>query len=60
MLHRGRVELTVQLLACKKQVHQLVVASLSELFELSDNELMDLLLARKELDGVMSVPSNAD
>lgn len=32
------------------------VASLSVLFELSDNELMDLLLARKELDGELDTP----
>jgi antitoxin CptB len=32
------------------------VASLSTLFELSDNELMDLLLARKELDGELDTP----
>ncbi|WP_029043133.1 succinate dehydrogenase assembly factor 2 [Cupriavidus sp. WS] len=32
------------------------VASLSQLFELSDNELMDLLLARKELDGELDTP----
>ncbi|ABF09359.1 conserved hypothetical protein [Cupriavidus metallidurans CH34] len=32
------------------------VASLSDLFELSDNELMDLLLARKELDGELDTP----
>jgi antitoxin CptB len=32
------------------------VASLSELFELGDNELMDLLLARKELDGELDTP----
>ncbi len=32
------------------------VASLSTLFELSDNELMDLLLARKELDGEFDTP----
>jgi antitoxin CptB len=33
------------------------VASLSVLFELSDNELMDLLLARKELDGELDTPA---
>ena len=32
------------------------VASLGELFELSDNELMDLLLVRKELDGEFDTP----
>ncbi|MEC3769188.1 MULTISPECIES: FAD assembly factor SdhE [Cupriavidus] len=32
------------------------VAALSQLFELSDNELMDLLLARKELDGELDTP----
>ncbi|CAG9171588.1 hypothetical protein LMG23992_01984 [Cupriavidus laharis] len=32
------------------------VASLSTLFELSDNELMDLLLARKEPDGELDTP----
>ncbi|AOY93324.1 hypothetical protein BKK79_17075 [Cupriavidus sp. USMAA2-4] len=32
------------------------VASLSALFDLSDNELMDLLLARKELDGELATP----
>ncbi|WP_454722046.1 MULTISPECIES: FAD assembly factor SdhE [Cupriavidus] len=32
------------------------VASLTQLFELGDNELMDLLLARKELDGELDTP----
>lgn len=32
------------------------VASLGQLLDLSDNELMDLLLARKELDGELDTP----
>jgi antitoxin CptB len=33
------------------------VASLTVLFEATDNELMDLLLGRKELDGEMDTPA---
>ncbi|MEQ4618531.1 MAG: succinate dehydrogenase assembly factor 2 [Corticimicrobacter sp.] len=32
------------------------VASLTQLFELGDNELLDLLLARKEPDGALDTP----
>lgn len=33
------------------------VGALSELFELSDNELLDLLLERKDLDPELDIPS---
>lgn len=33
------------------------VASLTVLFEATDNELMDLLLGRKELDGELDTPA---
>jgi antitoxin CptB len=32
------------------------VAALTQLFELGDNDLLDLLLARKELEGVLDTP----
>lgn len=39
--------------------HQLTdqdVAALTQLFELGDNDLLDLLLARKEPEGVLDTP----
>lgn len=32
------------------------VAALTQLFELGDNDLLDLLLARKELEGALDTP----
>ncbi|MVW77812.1 succinate dehydrogenase assembly factor 2 [Bordetella sp. 02P26C-1] len=32
------------------------VVALTQLFELGDNDLLDLLLARKELDGALDTP----
>ena len=35
------------------------VAALTQLFELGDNDLLDLLLARKELEGALDTPGSA-
>ncbi|WP_312429355.1 succinate dehydrogenase assembly factor 2 [Achromobacter sp.] len=32
------------------------VAALTQLFEMGDNDLLDLLLARKELEGELDIP----
>ncbi|MFA5597617.1 MAG: succinate dehydrogenase assembly factor 2 [Pusillimonas sp.] len=38
------------------QLTDIDVAALTRLFEMGDNELLDVLLGRKELDGVYATP----
>lgn len=57
---RGLLEndliITRYLDACELQLTDDDVTALTQLFELGDNDLLDLLLARKELDGELDTP----
>ncbi|KDD97717.1 flavinator of succinate dehydrogenase [Bordetella bronchiseptica MO275] len=57
---RGLLEndliITRYLDACEDQLTDEDVTALTQLFELGDNDLLDLLLARKEPEGVLDTP----
>ena len=57
---RGLLEndliITRYLDACEHQLTDEDVSALTQLFELGDNELLDILLARAELHGALDTP----
>ncbi|AEE67607.1 Flavinator of succinate dehydrogenase [Bordetella pertussis] len=57
---RGLLEndliITRYLDACEDQLTDEDVTALTQLFELGDNDLLDLLLARKEPEGALDTP----
>ena len=61
---RGLLEndlmLTRYLDACENELTDVEVGALTQLFELGDNELMDLLLARTEPEGALDRPAVRD
>ncbi|VCU70319.1 hypothetical protein PIGHUM_02389 [Pigmentiphaga humi] len=61
---RGLLEndliLTRFLDACESQLTDTDVAELTRLLELTDNELLDYLLARKEPEGELATPAMQD
>ncbi|MGB6007317.1 succinate dehydrogenase assembly factor 2 [Castellaniella sp.] len=42
--------------ACEAQLSEADVRALTQLFEMGDNELLDVLLGRSDLDGVYDTP----